>query len=439
MDKLDDSYLKIRRFCHDKALTENGDRILVALSGGPDSVFLLRYLLHCRYPVEAAHCNFHLRAGESMRDERFVRDLCHRYGVRLHVKDFDTEAVARIRGISIEMAARDLRYGWFEQVRQETGCTCIAVAHHRDDNVETLLLNLVRGTGLKGLKGMLPKSGHIIRPLLCVSRKDIIDGLREMGQDYVTDSTNAVDMYSRNKVRLDVMPLLRTINPAADANIARTMENLNEAYNVYSECMDRCAADCTQEDGDTLFIYRDKLSRCTSPLSVLHAVLERYGFNREQTKDILSCGDTGKTFGSPTHCLVTDRSRFIVQPTVADAPLTDLPLGDYPGISVRTVSKDNLSIIKRPEYAYIDKAKVRGRLTVRTVRQGDSFVPFGMKGRKLISDYLTDQKLNLFEKRRQLVVCDGEDIVWVVGRRGSELHKVDAATGEVIVLELTGH
>lgn len=437
MNKLDISYLKIRRFSHDNALAENGDGILVALSGGPDSVFLLRYLLHDRYRLEAAHCNFHLRDEESMCDERFVRDLCAKYGVNLNVKDFDTEAVAQSRGISIEMAARDLRYAWFEQVRQETGCTCIAVAHHRDDNVETLLLNLVRGTGLKGLKGMQPKSGHIIRPLLCISRRDIIDGLQEMGQDYVTDSTNAVDMYSRNKIRLDVMPLLRSINPAADGNIARTMENLNEAYGIYREGVERDAEECTRKDGDTLFIYKDRLNCCTSPLSVLHSVLEQYGFNREQTKDILSCNDSGKTFASPTHRLVTDRNRLIVQPLGTDPTLTETPLADYPKISVRTANGEGLSIIKQPRFAYIDKAKVKGALTVRSVRQGDSFVPFGMKGRKLVSDYLTDLKLGLFEKRSQLVVCDGQDIVWVVGRRGSEPYRVGTATKEVIVLELT--
>lgn len=436
MDKLDILYSRIRQFSQEKTLIGCDDRILVALSGGPDSVFLLRYLLQSHYQIEAAHCNFHLRDEESMRDERFVRDLCAKYGVKLHVKDFNTEEVAQSRGISIEMAARDLRYEWFEDVRQGTHCTYIAVAHHRDDNVETLLLNLIRGTGLKGLKGMQPKNGHIIRPLLCVSRKDIIDGLSEMGQDYVTDSTNAVNMYSRNKVRLDVMPLLKSINPAADENIARTMENLNEAYNVYSSCIDRCIGNCTEKDDDTLYIYRKKLYECTSPLSVLHSILEQYGFNREQTKCILTRSDTGKTFYSPSHRLITDRDKLIVQPTESNQLQTEIPLSDYTGILSKTVSKDNLSIIKQPEYAYIDKAKVKGLLTLRTVRQGDSFIPFGMKGRKLISDYLTDIKLNLFEKRKQLVVCDGQDIVWVVGHRSSDLYKVGTTTKEVIVLKL---
>ncbi len=436
MDKLNSLYSKIRLFSQKKMLMGQGDRILVALSGGPDSVFLLRYLLHNHHQIEAAHCNFHLRDEESMRDERFVRDLCTKHGVKLHLKDFNTEEVAQSHGISIEMAARDLRYEWFEKVRQENSCTCIAVAHHRDDNVETLLLNLIRGTGLKGLKGMQSKNGHIIRPLLCVSRKDIVNGLQEMGQDYVTDSTNAIDMYCRNKVRLDVMPLLKSINPAADENIARTMENLNEAYNVYSDCIDRSIGDCTEKDNDTLYIYIKRLLDYTSPLSVLHSILEQYGFNREQTKSILSCSDTGKTFDSPSHRLITDRDRFIVQPTESNQPQTEIPLSDYTGISLRTVSKDNLSIIKQSEYAYIDKAKVKGQLTLRTVRQGDSFIPFGMKGRKLISDYLTDIKLNLFEKRRQLVVCDGSDIVWVVGRRSSDIYKVDTTTNDIIILKL---
>lgn len=437
MGKLDISRLKIRRFCQEKTLMKNGDRILVALSGGPDSVFLLRYLINEQIPIEAVHCNFHLRDEESMRDERFVRDLCTQLKVKLHVQDFDTQEVARSRGISIEMAARELRYGWFEEMRQKTHCAYIAVAHHRDDNVETLLLNLIRGTGLKGLKGIQPKNNHIIRPLLCISRKDIIDGLQEMNQDYVTDSTNAINMYSRNKVRLDVLPLLRSINPAADENIARTIENLNEAYGIYSDSISKSTNDCTEKQGDTLYIYRNKLHCCPSPLSVLHSILEQYDFNRDQTKDILACNDTGKTFVSNSHCLITDRDCFIVQPVSTLSPQTEVPLTSYANISAKTVKKDDFTLTKQPEYAYIDKAKIKGQLTVRTVRQGDYFVPFGMKGRKLISDYLTDIKLNLFEKRSQLVVCDGPDIVWVVGRRSSDLYKIKPTTKEVVILKLT--
>lgn len=436
MSKTEISYTKIGIFIRQKQLAKNSSRILVALSGGPDSVFLLRYLVHCNYQVEAAHCNFHLRGEESMRDERFVRSLCASLGVGLHVKDFDTESEARRRNISIEMAARELRYTWFEELRCATGCECIAVAHHRDDNVETLLLNLVRGTGIKGLKGMQPRNGNIIRPLLCISRDDIISGLKEMGQDYVTDSTNEKDLYSRNKVRLDVMPLLRTINPAADENIARTIENLNEAYCIYEESIRKSITDCTKKEDDTLYINKERLIESASPLSVLHCILEQYGFNREQTKEILACSETGKTFSSNAYTLVTDRAQLILQPTVQEQMLAEMPLADYEGISISTAGAKNLQIIKQPEYAYIDKGKVRGCLTVRAVRQGDSFVPFGMRGKKLVSDFLTDQKLSLFDKRKQLVVCDGQNIVWVVGRRSSNLYRVRNGTKEVIILKL---
>ncbi len=436
MSKNEISYTKIGLFIRQKQLAESSSRILVALSGGPDSVFLLRYLVHCNYTVEAAHCNFHLRGEESMRDERFVRSLCVSLGVGLHVKDFDTEDEARRRNISIEMAARELRYAWFEELRCATACDCIAVAHHRDDNVETLLLNLVRGTGIKGLKGMQPRNGNIIRPLLCISRDDIICGLKEMRQDYVTDSTNEKNLYSRNKVRLDVMPLLRTINPAADENIARTIENLSETYCIYEESMRKSIVGCTKKEGDTLHINKEKLMKSASPLSVLHCILEQYGFNRKQTKDILACSETGKTFCSNAYSLVTDRDQLILQPTVQEQMLVDMPIADYEGISMTTADAKNLQIIKRPEYAYIDKKKVRERLTVRSVRQGDSFVPFGMKGKKLMSNFLTDQKLSLFDKRRQLVVCDGQNVVWVVGRRSSNLYRVDNNTKEVIILKL---
>ena len=199
----------IQKYIEEKQLFTLHDKVLVALSGGADSVALLRVLLVLGYHCEAAHCNFHLRGEESDRDERFVNELCKGLGVTLHVTHFDTVAYASRHHVSIEMAAREMRYDWFEQLRKERGMAVIAVAHHRDDSVETFLLNLVRGTGIQGLKGIAPKNGAIVRPLLDVGRTDILAFLASIGQDYVMDSTNQRDEFTRNKLRLNVLPLLR--------------------------------------------------------------------------------------------------------------------------------------------------------------------------------------------------------------------------------------
>lgn len=201
---------------------------LLALSGGPDSVALLRMMVDEGYHVEAAHCNFHLRGAESDRDEAFCKDLCERLGVKLHVVHFDTKEFAELRGISIEMAARELRYRWFTQLAHDTGAEGVCIAHHSDDQVETILLNMLRGTGLKGLLGMQRRNGIFLRPLLGVSRKEILEYLDRIGQDYVTDSTNLEDDVQRNKLRLDVIPMLEKVTPAAKQNILRMADNLSD-------------------------------------------------------------------------------------------------------------------------------------------------------------------------------------------------------------------
>ena len=229
---------RVEAFVAENRLLHPQDRVLVALSGGADSVGLLLMLRELGYTVESAHCNFHLRGAESQRDEEFVRRLCQRLDIPLHVREFDTTAYAHSQGMSIEMAARELRYGWFDQLCQERGISNVATAHHADDNVETLLLNLVRGTGLQGLCGIPPRNGRVVRPLLSVWRNDIVRYLEQKGQDYVTDSTNLQTDFTRNKIRLEVLPLLRQLNPAADANLQRCIENLAEVQKVYRASVD---------------------------------------------------------------------------------------------------------------------------------------------------------------------------------------------------------
>ena len=277
---------KVSEFIREKRLFGMEDRVLVALSGGADSVALLRVLLRLGYRCEAAHCNFHLRGEESVRDEVFVTRLAERLGVRLHKTGFDTEGYAAGHGVSIEMAARELRYAWFRKLLGETGARVVAVAHHRNDSVETFLLNLVRGTGIDGLRGIRAVNGPVVRPLLCVDRKEILAYLEGLGQEYVTDSTNLQDEYTRNKLRLQVIPLLESINPSVVEGIGRTAERLAEVAGVYHRAMSEALRRVMPEDS---VIDGEALLREPAPRPVLHEALSPLGVNASQTDDIFRC------------------------------------------------------------------------------------------------------------------------------------------------------
>ena len=306
---------KVRIFIRQHHLLQDESRVVVGLSGGSDSVCLAHILDKLGYEVVAAHCNFHLRGEESMRDEQFVVSLCQQMGWSLHQEDFDTVVYARQKGISIEMAAREYRYDWFKRLKEEVGAEAIAVGHHQDDNVETLLLNLTRGTGIKGLCGMQPKNGDVVRPLLCLTRKDILIYLEDVHQTYVTDHTNLEDDFARNKVRLDVLPLLETINQGAMKNLASTQENLTEVMKVYQQAMQDAITNCVeQKENGEIHIDIQKQQTLPSPISLLHEVLSPLGFNKAQLKDLLSAlNESGKIFKAADRRMLVDRQHIIVE------------------------------------------------------------------------------------------------------------------------------
>ena len=399
---------------------------LVALSGGADSVALLLILKQLDYRIEAVHCNFHLRGEESDRDEEFVKTFCKQHDTHLHLIHFDTEEYASVHQVSIEMAARQLRYQYFEQLRQDIGAETICVAHHRDDAVETLLMNLMRGAGIHGLTGIHPKNGAVVRPLLGVSRQDIEDYLRQQDQSYVTDSTNLQPDVLRNKIRLQLLPLFEAISPGATDNIARSAHYLSEAEKVYN---------AYPFDINTVLTS-------ASPLCTLHEHLSPLGFNRDQIEKILASlsGESGRVFTSPTHTLVIDRQSLVVEPIRQPMKPLVIPepglyrIDETAKIRVEQVSKET-GISRDPLIATLDASKVRFPLTLRTTQEGDRFQPFGMKGQKLVSDFLTDQKLNILEKRRQLVLTDASGtILWLVGLRIAEPFRITDATSACLRL-----
>jgi tRNA(Ile)-lysidine synthase len=403
-------------------LSDNGFYI-VALSGGADSVALLLMLHDAGYKIHAAHCNFHLRGDESDRDERFCTELCERLGIILHHAHFDTREYAALRHQGIEEAARNLRYSWFRQLKTDISADGICVAHHRDDSVETVLMNMVRGTGLRGLTGISPLKDDVLRPLLCVSRQDIEEYLRRRGQAYVTDSTNLVPDCQRNKIRLQLLPLLRTLNPAVDDNIQRMAENLAEAQAVLDAVTNRFE-DCNKMEIPALQSYG-------SSEYVVYEWLKRYGFNGDQAAQILHAGTGSVITSSLGFEVLKDRGKLMVehqqQPMkplkIPEAGTYQLPAIDYnchwQKIRVETMGMyDGFEPSKSATVATIDADKVVLPLTLRRVEVGDTMRPFGMKGSKLVSDLLTDMHKNIFEKRRQMVVVDSfGNIVWLVGIR----------------------
>ena len=416
---------------------------LVALSGGADSVALLRVLLSLGYRVEAAHCNFHLRGKESDRDEAFCRQLCERLGVELHLAHFDTSEYAALHKMSIEMAARELRYRYFEELRRDIGADAICVAHHRDDAVETLLMNLMRGTGIHGLTGIRMRNGHIVRPLLHVSRKDITAYLSSIGQDYVTDSSNLEpEAALRNQIRLRLTPLMEEILPNSQEGIARTAANIAQAESVYNAAIESSIKWATNELGcGRLSIDTGKLLAGASPQSLLHEIVQRFGFSPFQTEQMLEAiadGQPGKTFSSATHEMLVDRHQLIIEPkgsAVAAMQIPEPGLYNIGGLRLRFSVSEDVTVSKSADCATVDADRACFPLTVRTIASGDRFHPFGMTGTRLVSDYLTDLKLSLFDKRRQLVVTDSDGrIVWLVGHRTDHRFRISADSKHVLTI-----
>lgn len=407
---------KIKNFIDKNALLSENDRVIVALSGGADSVCLISILQRLGYECEAAHCNFHLRGNESMRDEEFVTTLCQRLGITLHKVDFSTAEYAEQHKQSIEMAARELRYDWFEKLRVQTNAKAIAVAHHMDDNAETFMLNLSRGTGIQGLKGMSPRNGFIVRPLLCVHRAEIIGFLQEIGQDFVTDSTNLEDIYHRNFIRLRLLPEMQTLNPSVTDAINTTSQHIAEAFSIYKEAIENYRKRLCHATENGMSIDTAELLQTVSPRTILFECLKHTHINETQLDNILAAAksaNSGKQFRTDTHRIMIERDSIEVV-SVKETTKESL-FDDWIIEQVDAMPTDFKSIPKTE--AYINGDLIDGELTMRRWQNGDRFYPLGMDGSKLVSDYMTDRKFSRTKKEKQLLLCHGNDIVWLVNER----------------------
>lgn len=442
---LNKSFLqKVSKFIALHQLMQRDRKYIVALSGGADSVTLALALKELGYTIEAAHCNFHLRGEESNRDELFCQKFCNDNGIALHTTHFDTEGFARLRKISIEMAARHLRYTYFNQLATDVNASAICVAHHQDDSVETVLLNLIRGTGLHGLTGIKPINGNIVRPLLCVTRHEIEAALYEAGQEYVTDSTNLVDDVVRNKIRLDILPLMKEINPSVSNSIAATAARVAEAAAALDTMVESTARIAETRHGGSTHISIPAIMAEPASSYILFGLLKDYNFTPSQIGQIHSSmtAEPGRIFLSSTHRLLIDRNHLVIEPKEETAlrPIVIPECGLYVirnGMKIRVekVSRGNGFDIPTADKrcCMADAAKITFPLTVRPAAPGDRFKPFGMNGSKLVSDYLTDRKFNLFDKQRQLIMTDAEGhTVWLVGLRPDERTRITGQTTEAI-------
>ena len=440
---------KIEQFIEQKELMNNSQLYLVALSGGADSVALLLALKKLGYNIEAAHCNFHLRGEESDRDEDFCKNLCRELDIKLHLAHFDTQTNASLHGISIEMAARNLRYNYFEALLKDINASAVCVAHHKDDSAETLLLNLIRGTGIEGLTGIKSKNNRIVRPFLCVRRNEIINYLEQQNQSFVTDSSNLVNDVQRNKIRLDIMPLLQTINPLVVEHLNQTGEYIEEATSILNTVLEQMQDRVVllKTEGQTI-VDIERLEKEQSSSYLLWYILKNYGFNAAQIKQI-SCGlktSVGRVWESATHALTINNNKVIVEPLftcdtkeyrlIEEEGLYHLNSKLSIEIKKELYSIDN-GFSKDPKDIWIDADKVEFPLSVRLIKEGDRMIPLGMKGSKLISDMLTDTKVSYFDRQRQYVLLNNDQqIIWLLGRRIDDRYKLTSSTKTVLKIKL---
>lgn len=436
----------VRKYIEQHRLLPERARIIVALSGGADSVALLDIMARSDYACIAAHANFHLRGEESDRDAAFAHQMCRELGIPFYKKDLYAADYAEREGLSIEMAAREMRYHWFEQLRQEQQAVAIAVAHHRDDSVETVLLNLIRGTGIRGLTGIKPKNGFVVRPLLCADRETVLEYIEQRHLTYVTDRSNLLNEYRRNKIRLDVLPLLESIQPSVRTSIARSMQHLSDVETLYEQAIASAKERiCLPLEGkEVLRISVQALDAEVAAPSVLYEILSGYGFGRSDVQSIFKNrhGLSGRVYHSLGHRLIFDRAVMLVSPMQdVDAQsfwISDQELAIQKPITLtfsRVNASDQTTLVLDKHIASLDADKLQFPLELRHPKKGDSIIPYGMRGRKLISDFCTDCKMSVLEKENLWLLCSGKDVVWIVGERIDHRYRIEDATQHIYRIE----
>ena len=427
-------------YIHEHKLFDTKSKILLAISGGIDSVCLADLLIRSGYNVEFAHCNFKLREEESDQDEIFVSDLANKNKIPFHHISFDTNHYALSNKLSIQMAARELRYEWFEKVRREISADYIAIAHNQNDNIETFFINLINGTGLKGLRAIQNKNNFIVRPLMFASRNQIGEYVKSKSLNFREDSSNKSKKYQRNKVRHDLMPLLKQINPSIENTIADEIEIIKNTYSIFKEQVDRVVKEISCQTDDGIKISKNKLIKLEPIDTYLYEILNVFGFTDLKSIKNSILSNPGKQFFSKSHRLLIDRE-FVFIEKIEDDFFNDILINESTlilnspiNISFKISSNDQMDKIK--DTAYFDYEKLFFPLVIRKWKSGDKFIPSGMKGFKKLSDFFIDSKINRLLKEKTLLLCSNDDIIWVIGHRIDERYKATSKTKKMYIANL---
>ncbi|RNI31127.1 tRNA lysidine(34) synthetase TilS [Rufibacter latericius] len=437
---------KVLHYITTHQLASAETRILAAVSGGLDSVVLADVLHRLKFPFAVLHCNFGLRGEESEADELFVRKLAKQYDAPFYSEQFQTQAFAEQEGISTQMAARTLRYQWFEQMRQQLGYDLIATAHHQSDALETVLLNLVRGTGLAGLHGILPKNGNLIRPLLGLTKDDLYDWLVAKRLAWREDSSNESRKYNRNLVRHEVIPVLKKLNPNLEETFTSTLERLQGAEAVFQASFLEMKAKTQRVENGATYLSIAPLQASPAPVVLLHELLKPFHFSYSQAQEIAAAWEaqSGKTFSSPTHVLVKDREDLVITAkplekfgsVTVPEETTELRFGPYLAKFNRKPA-EGYKVPRSKDVAALDADLVKFPLKLRPWKEGDWFIPLGMNGKKKVSDLLIDRKIPANLKPDVWVLVSDASLTWVLGQQLDNRFKVTENTQQVLEITVT--
>ncbi|QZT38370.1 tRNA lysidine(34) synthetase TilS [Halosquirtibacter xylanolyticus] len=420
-------------------------KVLLAVSGGVDSMVMANLFMNSEYEIAIANCNFHLRGEESDDDTRMVELFAKQHHITFHCKDFDTKSYAKENNVSIEMAARDLRYKWFYELLDEHSYGYIAIGHHRDDSLETFILNWSRGTGIRGLTGIKKSNVKVLRPLIDISRAEVALYAQEKHIPFRNDSSNDSDLYLRNIVRHNVLPAMDRLNAQSRNNMQKSIEYLQQVESIYDWTMTQAKCNVLEELEDILYIDKNKLLDFVVPEQLLYEILYPKGFNPKLIHQILKTIElsiSGKEFYSGDSRLICDRDKLILMKCEEHKPIDESILADDMDRFIDygyEILVDEWSPDKRVErnksIAYIDADIVSGHWNLRHWRSGDKFRPLGMKGEKKLSDYFIDRKWSTNKKEKALVLCDGDQIVWIMGERLDDRYKITNKTRRVYILK----
>ncbi len=420
------------------------DKLLVAVSGGKDSMVLLDLLQRGNFNVGVAHVNFRLRGKASEGDEEFLRSYCGEQNIPFFTTAFETKNYAAANGISTQMAARKLRYDWFTEILTKHQFDYLLTAHHANDNLETALLNLSRGTGISGLTGISAKKDTLIRPLLFVTRQEIDTYAKEHTIRWREDASNASTDYARNRIRHEVIPKLKTLNPNLESTFQRSIVRLSAAEFAWDKLVESIKRETWEEEQNTIQILAELLKPHPHNLAIIEALLKPYGFTWQQTEATLTAANAS-VFNTETHTLFIEKDKWLLIRNEALVPVQVLihDISEKVIINETAFSFEVMDSfpekqdLQNPNFAFLDYDKLEFPLTIRTWQQGDKFQPFGMQGSKLLSDYFGDLKLPPHKKQQQLLLVDKHHIAWVVGKRTSQRFAVNKELGKILKVAIT--